>query len=674
MAGYAKRWLIIFADGTLSYAMNPEGPSRGVIDVPHASVSSDIRHGTLNDLTCRHDSRGQWLDGDPYVPCTDPDIKMLNSEDFEVWRSHLRKFLQQYHPHGAATEGSAAQETQGQEHDIIASSIATLQGVLAQYDIPEVALVVQQLQQLQDSAPQSRRQSRGRPNSGVAGISGFENAKGGGMLVGAQSTGSSTPSSFYGNDDADFYDADEAFDGIEYAMDDDEDEEGDYAEGDYDNGNDDDYQGEEPQPDSHAVVGAGAAGDAAAATGSGDDSQQAQTSASSRPRDVTYRKQLPATVTGEEMSLFSILKKNVGKDLSTISFPVTFNCPLSLLQAAAEEYEYAPLLLERAAKSSDSTDRIALVGAFAVSGYASTANRSSRKPFNPLLGETYECVRADRNMYFVAEKVVHRPPVVASYCKGDGWSVSAAGTVKNKFWGKSLELIAEGTEIVELEGGDRYSITKPSSFMRNLLAGNKYLEHVGDLTVQHLNSKEKLVINFKEGTMFGGNRNNIEGTIYDNSNNKVGTIKGKWDEQVARVIKKDQLQVLWEAEPMPHNAANYYGFTNFALSLNEITPDIDGVLPPTDSRLRPDQRALENGDADSAEQLKHELENSQRARRKELEDAGKTHEPQWFHHGSNGLDWEYGGADGRKYFDEREEVHADKQKWKVSGAHIFDTK
>lgn len=45
--GYAKRWLIIFEDGTLSYSLKPESESRGIIEVPHASVSSDIRHGTL---------------------------------------------------------------------------------------------------------------------------------------------------------------------------------------------------------------------------------------------------------------------------------------------------------------------------------------------------------------------------------------------------------------------------------------------------------------------------------------------------------------------------------------------------------------------------------------------------------------------------------------------------
>ena len=48
--GYAKRWLIIFEDGTLSYSIKPESESRGIIEVPHASVSSDIRHGMLLKL------------------------------------------------------------------------------------------------------------------------------------------------------------------------------------------------------------------------------------------------------------------------------------------------------------------------------------------------------------------------------------------------------------------------------------------------------------------------------------------------------------------------------------------------------------------------------------------------------------------------------------------------
>lgn len=39
-----------------------------------------------------------------------------------------------------------------------------------------------------------------------------------------------------------------------------------------------------------------------------------------------------------------------------------------------------------------------------------------------------------------------------------------------------------------------------------------------------------------------------------------------------------------------------YNFTNFAMSLNELEPGMQATLAPTDCRLRPDIRAMENGD------------------------------------------------------------------------------
>ena len=48
--------------------------------------------------------------------------------------------------------------------------------------------------------------------------------------------------------------------------------------------------------------------------------------------------------------------------------------------------------------------RILKVAAFAVSGYASSVARPC-KPFNPLLGETYEADYPDRGVRFFAEKV-----------------------------------------------------------------------------------------------------------------------------------------------------------------------------------------------------------------------------------------------------------------------------
>lgn len=44
------------------------------------------------------------------------------------------------------------------------------------------------------------------------------------------------------------------------------------------------------------------------------------------------------------------------------------------------------------------------------------------------------------------------------------------------------------------------------------------------------------------------------------------------------------------ADPMPRDHERNYGFTQFALELNELTPELRRVLPSTDTRLRPDQR------------------------------------------------------------------------------------
>ena len=46
----------------------------------------------------------------------------------------------------------------------------------------------------------------------------------------------------------------------------------------------------------------------------------------------------------KSVSLWSIIKECVGKDLSKVCLPVYFNEPLSMLQRIAEELEYSPLL------------------------------------------------------------------------------------------------------------------------------------------------------------------------------------------------------------------------------------------------------------------------------------------------------------------------------------------
>lgn len=63
------------------------------------------------------------------------------------------------------------------------------------------------------------------------------------------------------------------------------------------------------------------------------------------------------------------------------------------------------------------------------------------------------------------------------------------------------------------------------------------------------------------------------------------------------------------------------------MSLNEVERDMKGQLCPTDSRLRPDVRLLEQGDIDAAAAEKSRLEDKQRATRKQLKKNPEPWQP-----------------------------------------------
>lgn len=47
------------------------------------------------------------------------------------------------------------------------------------------------------------------------------------------------------------------------------------------------------------------------------------------------------------------------------------------------------------------------IAAFAISGYATAQYRNRYKPFNPVLGETFECLSEDRGFHFISEQVIN---------------------------------------------------------------------------------------------------------------------------------------------------------------------------------------------------------------------------------------------------------------------------
>jgi hypothetical protein len=103
---------------------------------------------------------------------------------------------------------------------------------------------------------------------------------------------------------------------------------------------------------------------------------------------------------------FKILKNLIGQDITKVSLPVILNEPLSALQRFGEVICSSHELFERASHEEDPVKRMCL-SITAILASFSTMKGRHRKPFNPMLGETYELVT--ENYRFLAEKVSHQP-------------------------------------------------------------------------------------------------------------------------------------------------------------------------------------------------------------------------------------------------------------------------
>lgn len=129
-----------------------------------------------------------------------------------------------------------------------------------------------------------------------------------------------------------------------------------------------------------------------------------------------HREKLPHLVERNTKSkIWSVLKENIGKELSKIAVPVIFNEPISMLQRCAENVEYQDLI-RKANTVEDPQLRLGYVFASMVILHSNTINRVN-KPFNPLLGETYEYV--DKDLKMIVEQVSHHPPVAAFHADCD---------------------------------------------------------------------------------------------------------------------------------------------------------------------------------------------------------------------------------------------------------------
>lgn len=343
-----------------------------------------------------------------------------------------------------------------------------------------------------------------------------------------------------------------------------------------------------------------------------------------------------------KISLWGVLKSLIGKDMTRMTLPVAFNEPTSLLQRNIEIMEYSDLL-DEAAKCAESTRRLAYVAGFAASEYVSTVGRIA-KPFNPLLGETYEYSRPDKGYRVLCEQVSHHPPISAVLAQSPRWAYYGESNVNTKFWGRSFDIKHLGTWFCELypdgavsnrrtgkqQPSETYSWKKVNNSVVGIIIGRPTIDNYGEMRITNHATGDYMDFHFKARGWRASSAFEVKGEVYAADGTLAYQVAGHWNTTIYARRAGDpaaQRFVIFQAHKR-HEML--FHLTNFAATLNAPAPHLLPRLACTDTRLRPDQRAMENGQYDFAADEKDRLEKKQRVHRKELEDSGKPYRQAFF--------------------------------------------
>eukprot|EP00757_Euglenozoa_sp_SAG-D1_P022588 gene22588-1346_t len=170
-----------------------------------------------------------------------------------------------------------------------------------------------------------------------------------------------------------------------------------------------------------------------------------------------------------------------GKDLVSVSLPVIFFEPRSFLERLSDNWKLAPIYMKKAVQAESPVERLKYVVTFVIAGLH--FNVAAKKPFNPILGETFQARLADGTR-IMSEQTAHHPPVSSWDVRGpkeypyrftgEGcWNASmSANSVKGKQDGRNVARFEDGTEI---------TWALPGVCVSGVMMGSRTLEYQGEM-------------------------------------------------------------------------------------------------------------------------------------------------------------------------------------------------
>lgn len=180
-------------------------------------------------------------------------------------------------------------------------------------------------------------------------------------------------------------------------------------------------------------------------------------------------------VINKQRSILSYLLKKIGgnllsgKSIMSISLPIYIFDYRSLLESEAFHYRIAQKFLSPAADC-NTLDRLKLVTAYIISTF--TFHLTALKPFNPILGETFQTKIGDCMVYY--EQTSHHPPVCSYYVKHDKFICYGHRAIEASTGANTITVEFNGENFIKFHNGDLYKFKQGNLTMTGVTMGRRY--------------------------------------------------------------------------------------------------------------------------------------------------------------------------------------------------------
>lgn len=243
------------------------------------------------------------------------------------------------------------------------------------------------------------------------------------------------------------------------------------------------------------------------------------------------RERLPAFKNpNDPFPIWKIIKNFIGKNLAKVALPVDICIPMSLMQINVEWTQWADFFT-RAAREPDPYRRLLYCFTPIFMGYTNMVMRN-KKPFNPILGETYE-LQTDK-FRLVCEQITHHPPA-CSYCiEGPDYQAVGTCSVNPACKLTGIEMIFDFyTRMTLHTTGEVFTYKFPSVSFHNVIWGGRmYLWLHGNLECINLKTGEKAFVTFAPRNEDSRRNYEANGAVVDANGRTKIKLLCRWNEGV----------------------------------------------------------------------------------------------------------------------------------------------